>query len=173
MERYADGDTSAFAALYDVIAPRLYAYLARNCRDDATARDLLQQSMLHLHRARGSFRKGAAVLPWAYAISRRLLLDGARRAAREARLPIQTEERSSGGPHEDVEAAQLWSRIERAMKKLPEAQRTAYELVKLEGLTAKQAAEVLGWTLASVKLRVHRADVAIKEAIAKESEGEA
>src|SRR5688572_13837640 len=133
MERYADGDASAFSLLYDAIAPKLYAYLCRNSRDEATARDLLQQTMLHIHRARGTFRKGAPVTPWAYAIARRLLVDGARRAALEASRPVPTEEPSYGGPDEHVAAKQLLSDVERAMMQLPEKQRAAYELVKHEG----------------------------------------
>lgn len=165
MERYADGDSSAFALLYDAIAPRLFGYLVRHCRDETAARDLLQHTMLHLHRARGTFRKGAAVMPWAYAIARRLILDGARRSKLESRQSAPTEELSYGGPDEHVAATQLLKRVQRVLFKLPEAQRTAYELVKQEGLTAREAAEVLGWTLASVKLRVHRADVAVRAAL--------
>lgn len=167
MERYADGEASAFSELYDALAPRLYGYLVRNCRDEATARDLLQQTMLHIHRARGSFRRGARVSPWAYAIARRLLVDGARRWKLETNQLVALEEPITGGPDEHVAAMQLFSELERAMLKLPEAQRGAYELVKLEGLTAREAAEVLGWTLASVKLRVHRAEVALR-AVLKE-----
>ena len=69
MERYARGDEAAFGELYDAIAPRLYAFLLRQTRSEAAAKDVLQQTMLKIHLARGSFEE-AAVLPWAYAIAR-------------------------------------------------------------------------------------------------------
>src|SRR5215472_14293870 len=83
MERYAAGDDAAFPSVYDAVAPRLYGYLLRQTRDRARAEDLLQQTMLHIHRARIRFIAGAEVMPWAFAIARRLLLDGLRRNKRE------------------------------------------------------------------------------------------
>src|ERR1700729_459557 len=83
MERYATGDDAAFGAVYDALAPRLYGYLLRQTRDSARAEDLVQQTLLHMHRARGRFIPGAEVLPWAFAIARRLLIDGLRRGKRE------------------------------------------------------------------------------------------
>jgi len=75
MERYARGDEAAFAELYDAIAPRLLGFLRKATRDASAAEDLMQQTLLHMHRARGSFIPGAPVLPWAFAIARRLLTD--------------------------------------------------------------------------------------------------
>src|SRR5580658_2571241 len=53
MERYSAGDDAAFVAVYDAVAPQLHAYLLRRTRNSARADDLLQQTMLHIHRARG------------------------------------------------------------------------------------------------------------------------
>jgi len=86
MERYARGDEAAFAELYDAIAPRLLGFLRKATRDTFAAEDLMQQTLLHMHRARGSFIPGAAVRPWAFAIARRLVADSARRRRVEQRL---------------------------------------------------------------------------------------
>lgn len=84
MDRYAAGEDAAFALVYDALAPRLYGYLVRQTREVARAEDLLQQTMLQIHRARSSFIVGAEVTPWAFAIARRLLVDSVRRGRREA-----------------------------------------------------------------------------------------
>jgi hypothetical protein len=84
MERYSRGEDPAFAELYDAIAPQLHHYLCRQTRDRTRADDLLQQTMLQIHRARGRFIAGAEVLPWAFAIARRLLIDSIRRRKNEA-----------------------------------------------------------------------------------------
>src|SRR4051812_45087970 len=73
MERYAAGDDEAFSELYDALSPRLLNFLTRQTRDSSRAEDLLQQTMLQIHCARGRFLRGADVLPWAFAIARRLL----------------------------------------------------------------------------------------------------
>src|SRR5215510_15706304 len=86
MERYSKGDDAAFAQVYDAIAPRLLGFLRKATRDDFAAEDLMQQTLLQMHRARGSFIAGAPVLPWAFAIARRLLTDQARRRRVARRL---------------------------------------------------------------------------------------
>src|SRR5215470_20376392 len=90
MERYARGDETAFADLYDAIAPRLLGILRKATRDPSAAEDLMQQTLLHMHRARGSFIPGAPVMPWACAIARRLATDRARRRRVEQRLFAET-----------------------------------------------------------------------------------
>src|SRR5262249_37946699 len=86
MERYARGDEAAFAELYDAIAPRLLRFLCGATRDAFAAEDLMQQTLLHVHRARGTFIAGSPVMPWALAIARRLMTDRARRRQVERRL---------------------------------------------------------------------------------------
>jgi RNA polymerase sigma-70 factor (ECF subfamily) len=168
MERYARGDDAAFAAVYDAVAPRLYGYLLRQTHDPSRAEDIVQQTLLQMHRARCRFIPGAEVLPWAFAIARRLLIDNARRRKRE--VLVATDEEGDGDvarsnePAADalVAADQLARRIRRELATLPEAQRVAFELVKEEGLSLAEAAQVLGTTVAAVKLRAHRAYEALR-----------
>jgi RNA polymerase sigma-70 factor, ECF subfamily len=168
MERYAAGNDAAFAAVYDKIAPRLYGYLLRQTRDRSRAEDLVQQTMLHIHRARSRFIPGAEVTPWAFAIARRLLLDGLRRARREG-TPAEDDPDSAfasdDAADEMVQARELAARIASVLGRIPESQRIAFELLKHEGLTVAEAAEVLGATHAAVKLRAHRAYEALRAAL--------
>jgi RNA polymerase sigma-70 factor (ECF subfamily) len=165
MERYAAGDAEAFAELYDLLAPRLYGYLVRQTRDDARAEDLLQQTLFRMHRARGRFIRGAKVTPWAFAIARRLMIDSLRRRKYEVLVgpddpnpPVATD----AAADDLVQAKELADRIQRELARLPETQRAAFELVKQEGLSMAEAAAVLGTTVAAVKLRAHRAYLALR-----------
>src|SRR5260370_22789065 len=84
MDRYAaTGDAAAFEELYDRLAPRLHAFLVRRTKNTARTKDLVQQTFLQMHCARSHFARGGEVMPWAFAIARRLLIDGARKAGRE------------------------------------------------------------------------------------------
>jgi RNA polymerase sigma-70 factor (ECF subfamily) len=169
MERYAGGDTAAFALVYDALAPRLFGYLVRQVRDRARAEDLLQQTMLHIHRARDRFIPGSEVIPWAFAIARRLVVDEIRRNKRVVLAPngVDEEQEISDLPAADevAQAAELASRIESILEKLPHSQRVAFELIKQDGLTVAEAAQVLGTTVAAVKLRAHRAYEALRNAL--------
>jgi len=168
MDRYAAGDDAAFAQVYDALAPRLYGFLLRQTRETARAEDVLQQTLLQIHRARGSFIRGAEVTPWAFAIARRVLIDSVRRGRREE---LSTDGQAdpgaseAAGADELVQAQQLARRLERELSKLPPAQRAAFELVKNEGLSMAEAAQVLGTTVAAVKLRAHRAYEALRHAL--------
>ena len=168
MERYAAGDDAAFATVYDGLAPRLYGFLLRQTRDKTRAEDILQQTLLQIHRARDRFLPGAEVTPWAFAIARRLLVDSVRRGKREVLTddgdPDPGKDR---GPAADelVQARELAQRIEGVLAKLPQSQRMAFELIKNEGLSVAEAAQVLGTTVAAVKLRAHRAYEALRSAL--------
>jgi RNA polymerase sigma-70 factor (ECF subfamily) len=168
MERYAAGDKAAFGKLYDALAPRLYGYLLRQTRDRARAEDLLQQTMLQIHRARERFIAGAEVTPWAFAIARRLLVDDIRR---NKRVILSDDGNPDPGgsnvdrPDEMVHANELAVRVQSILEKLPLSQRAAFELIKQEGLTVAEAAQVLGTTVAAVKLRAHRAYEALRAAL--------
>lgn len=168
MQRYAEGDDAAFGELYDLLAPRLYGYLLRQTRDVSRAEDLVQQALLRMHTARGRFISGAQVTPWAFAIARRLLIDSLRRGRREVLTSGD-----DGGPAERAidpvapadelfQAQELGSRIQRELARLPETQRVAFELIKQEGLSIAEAAEVLGTSVTAVKLRAHRAYQALR-----------
>ncbi len=174
MDRYAAGDDSAFSELYDYVAPRLYAFLLRQTRDQARAEDLVQQTLLQMHCARRHFAPGAEVIPWAFAIARRLFIDGIRKRKHEVLMSNEEEEmtRASSIPPTSIDlpdalfaSKQLAGRIQRELERMPEAQRIAFELVRQDGLSMAEAAEVLGTTVAAVKLRAHRSYEALRLAL--------
>jgi RNA polymerase sigma-70 factor, ECF subfamily len=170
MERYAAGDDEAFGALYDALAPRLHQFLLRQCREKARAEDLLQQTMLQMHVARGRFLPGAEVFPWAYAIARRLHIDTIRKRKNE--VPFDADPAAASQPTDErLHSLRLADAVERELSNLPESQRIAFELVKKEGLSLREAAQVLGTTVMAVKLRAHRAYVALRAALGDAVEG--
>src|SRR5262245_26985310 len=174
MSRYAAGDNSAFSKLYDVLAPKLYGYLLRQTRDPARTEDLLQQTMLQLHCVRARFQPDASVTPWAFAIARRILIDAHRGVRREAiRDEIHsTEEPVTNGATDDVlHTKRVAHVIEQELARLPEAQRTAFELMQRDGLSLREVARALGTTENAIKLRAHRARTALRAAIDLEDDG--
>jgi RNA polymerase sigma-70 factor (ECF subfamily) len=160
---YCDGDQVAFRALYELTAPRIYAYLKKLAKDRATAEDLLQQTYLKLHDARGAYVRGANPMPWLFTIAYRVFLDEARRA-RRSRI-ASSDERvfeipvGIDGRREQSEAtdSKLHQEMLAAIEQLPARQREVVRLTKVEGLSTSEAARILGTTAGAVKLRMHRA----------------
>jgi len=168
MDRYARGDDSAFEEIYDGLAPRLQSFLLRYTQDRARAEDVVQQTMLQIHRARGRFTLGGQVVPWAFAIARRLLIDQHRRGGREVLAPsgddnlTQLLEAVDARADDVVIAKEVAGKLADELARLPENQRVAFELIKQDGLSVAEAAQVLGTTVAAVKLRAHRAYEAMR-----------
>src|SRR5262245_31557451 len=132
MDRYACGDATAFAALHHALYPRLHAFLLRMSGSTSLADDLVQETFLRMHRARATFARGAAVLPWAYAIARNVHLDHGRsaRLRRTERLPSDPGAEPPAAGAEDAEAwaiaAQAARAVERVLARIPAAQREAF-----------------------------------------------
>ena len=118
MDRHAEGDAAAFGEVYDLLSPRLLAYFTRHLRDRARAEDLVQQTLLNMHRARANFTRGADVLPWAFAIARRLLIDTQRRERHQLRFEadapaatLDARAGSSAAPDDVAATRQLADRL--------------------------------------------------------------
>jgi RNA polymerase sigma-70 factor (ECF subfamily) len=174
MERYADGDPRGFEELYDLLAPRLWAYALRRTRNPSVAKDVVQQTFLKIHAARGRFIRGAPVLPWAFAIAARLVSDGAREGryelletAPDGELPDVAS--SDASADAVLQAKALAHRLEQALERLPCKQREAFQLIRQEELSYADAARVLGTSVVTVKLRVHRARLALRDVLGDET----
>lgn len=173
MARYCDGDATAFRELYAVVAPRLYGYLVKMARQRALADDLLQQTFMKVHRARGAYVRGADPIPWIYSIAHRTFLDEARRQNRahvrvaegeelpemKADLRGETEDRRDE-PRADPEQVKV---ALDALATLPAQQREAVVLTKLDGKSVAEAAEIAGTTVGAMKVRAHRGYEALRK----------
>jgi RNA polymerase sigma-70 factor, ECF subfamily len=168
MDRYACGDSRAFSELHRALYPRLLAYLTRMCGSATLGGDLTQETFLRMHRARSTFARGGAVLPWAYAIARNVHIDHARAAKHRSaeRLPSDPGAEPADARGHDAEsmaiASQTARAVERVLARIPAAQREAFILLRYEGLSVQDAAGVLGATTTAVKLRAFRAYEALR-----------
>lgn len=179
MDSYAQGEDRAFVTVHAGLYPRLRVFLLRLCRTQAQADDLVQETFLRMHRARGSFAAGGRALPWAYAIARNAHTDHARSAhARRSRSLVPDDEDHAteipAGPAacaEEVSIARQTAKIvEDAIAKLPPAQREAFILLRYEGMSVADAAQILGATENAVKLRAFHAYEALRAALGMEKD---
>jgi len=173
MARYCDGDASAFRELYAAVSPRLYGYLVKMSRSRALADDLLQQTFLKVHRARAAYVRGADPLPWIYSIAHRTFIDEVRKGKRAKvnvgdgdDLPeIAADIRGDAIDATDeprVDSELLASTLD-ALAGLPEQQREAVVLTKLEGKSVAEAAEIAGTSVGAMKVRAHRGYEALRK----------
>lgn len=168
MLRYAQGDNSAFSAVYALLAPRLYGFCVRLCPGRVEADDLLQETLLKLHRSRSSYRPSANPLHWAFAIARCAYIDRLRRKKVRPEVlgdgpTLSAAPRGASEPESELRAAQLRELVQSVLLAQPEAARTSYILVRLEGVSVADAAAILSASTDAIKQRVHRVAQALRE----------
>ena len=167
MDRYADGDESAFAELYDVLEPHLLGFAMNLARHRTLAEDIVQQTFLQLHRTRARWVRGARVFPYAYSIAHHHFIDSTRGdryeqlASTEAPEPVEI---PSEAPRADdeLDGRRRLAAVLGRLHLLPEHHRLAFQLVVLEELSIAEAAEVIGVTTGNIRVRVHRAREALR-----------
>jgi RNA polymerase sigma-70 factor, ECF subfamily len=181
MARYQDGDAGAFRELYAQVAPRLLGYLLKMARSRAVAEDLLQQTFLKVHRARAAYVRDADPLPWIYSIAHRTFIDETRRKKRaivnvgadaEGTLPevpaTITGDAVGAADEPRVDPDEAKAALD-ALAQLPEQQREAVVLTKLEGKSVAEAAEIAGTTVGAMKVRAHRGYEALRKLLGRRS----
>jgi RNA polymerase sigma-70 factor (ECF subfamily) len=154
MVRGLAGDSRAYSALLKRLADLLRTYFSRRLfRQPHEAEDLVQDVLMAIHAKRGTFDPSLRLTAWIYAIAQYKLIDYLRRAKRRGiAVPIENEtalfaEEADPAASSDVEAL---------LNHLPEKQRQAIRLVKLEELSVRETAERTGISESDVKVSVHR-----------------
>lgn len=139
------------------VMPALRRYAVALSRDEAEADDLVQDALLRGHEARRSFRPGANLRVWLFAILRNAFLDRRRRRAAESRRDDAAAVLAPLSIDAPQEAAVRLAQVREAFLRLPEDQREALSLVAVEGLTYAEAAAVAGIPIGTLMSRVARA----------------
>jgi RNA polymerase sigma-70 factor, ECF subfamily len=155
MQRYQQGDPEAPGVLIAVVSPGLMRLFRSQFVTGQQADDLLQDTWLRIHRVRHTYRPGEPVLPWIYAIARRVRIDGYRRMSR-----IMSHETTMDGLPEvpaATEPRDTLPAFETLVADLPESQREVLTMLKVGGLSLEEVARATSSTVGAVKQKVHRA----------------
>jgi RNA polymerase sigma-70 factor, ECF subfamily len=171
MHRYADGEDQAFGEVFAALAPRLRLFLRRLGCSEPGAEDLMQETFLRMHHARGSFAHGKQVAPWAYAIARNCFVSHARSGkAKLARASVDAEQMELAAGGSDVEqesmARQAAAVVSRTLAAMTPARREAFVLLRYEGLSVAAAAQIVGISEGALKIRAFHAYEALRAALA-------
>ncbi len=161
MRAAQDGDSAAYARLLREIAPFIRAMARRRFRDDDAVEDVVQDTLLSLHRVRHSWQPSRPFSPWLAAIASRRAIDAVRRKTRlnahEAHDERAYETFADPGSNKEVEAGAATQMVTSLIAGLPPAQREALELVKLQEMSLAEASAASGQSVGGLKVGVHRA----------------
>src|SRR6185312_13353833 len=124
--------------LVDTLSPQLYRFFLGQVRSRDLAADLLQDFWLRIHSARHTYRPPEPVLPWLYAIARRVRIDQYRRSKNRAGREMQVDKLPEISAGEPAETGNL--DFETLMAALPESQREVLVMLKVSGLSVEEVA---------------------------------
>ncbi len=151
---------------------RIFRYIKSMIRDEAEAEDLTQETFLRAFRRRDTLREEAAQTAWLYRIATHVSLDRLRRYARRSPLeseadPDETELADPNSPslQHTLERDEMSGCVQAYLNGLPDSYRAVILLHDMHDLTAQEIAQVLGESLPTVKIRLHRARIKLKAAL--------
>lgn len=181
LERVRDGDSSALEALMGAYSARVYRLAFGITRNSADAEEVVQDVFLAVIRKGASFEGRSAVGSWIYRITANAALNKRRGKRAEVEtsledlLPTYKADGHRDGdrawvladwsqnPEVDVLSNESRASLSRAIEALPAHYRAVVVLRDVEGLSNEEAAELLGESVASVKSRLHRSRMALRE----------
>jgi RNA polymerase sigma-70 factor (ECF subfamily) len=162
-------ENPSFEDVAETLSVPLQRYLERMVGNRATADDLLQETLLRIARGLPSFEGRSSVKTWAFTIATRVATDFFRRP--DTRAQIVDMDKAKEIPDSEVDGEgrmvidEMNSCVREVIDSLPEDYRAALVLHDLQDLTAEATAEACGCSLATAKIRIHRARARLRNAL--------
>lgn len=160
-----EGDRHSYEALLTRIASVVQAFVRKRVGDASWCDDVVQESLLAVHRARHTYDPGRPFAPWLYAIIHHRFIDALRVQRRRLMREVQVDAPRDDGAAPPQEREALLRDVRRAVSGLPDNQRVVIELLKFEDLSVREVAARLRMTETNVKVTAHRGYRALRRQI--------
>jgi RNA polymerase sigma-70 factor (ECF subfamily) len=171
-----EGRTECFAELVRRYQDRLYNAVFRMLGSAEDAQDVVQEAFVNAYQALGSFKGEARFFTWLYRIAMNQAISWKRKRRVTARLELRHEENSQpldqsvgSQPAEALERAEEEEQLQRALARLSMEHRVVLVLKEIEGLKYEEIAEALRVPIGTVRSRLHRARVELREVLDRQS----
>lgn len=171
LEQAQTGDRAAVDELLRRHEKQIFRFGLRMCGNEDDARDVLQDTLLTAFQKVQGFRGDAQLSTWLYQIARNFCMRSRRRASGEPSTvePLKTAATlpaEGSAPDTEAHAKQIGALLQSAILTLPESHREVLVLRDVEGLSAEEAARVVGIEVGALKSRLHRARMELRGKLA-------
>ena len=172
IRRIAQGDSEAFGSLYDRYSKLLYSLATRILNDPSEAEDVLQEVFLKIWEKASSFNVAVGrPFSWLVTITRNKAIERLRARRRKSRLLQERGELAIAAEH--VDEPHSWEKIEpdesrqirAAVNELSHNQRHPIELAFFGGLTHVEIADTLQEPLGTIKARIRRGMLRLRDSL--------
>jgi len=172
IDRWQGGDQDAFARLVRSHERNVFRLLYRMLGSREEAEDAAQEAFLSLHRHGHRFRRESRFSTFLYRVAANAALNRRRSLGRARAREIELAQRHASGaqihaaprnPEDATHGVEIQVRVQEALQQLPDELRVAVVLYDIEGQSYKDIAEILGIPEGTVKSRIHRARLGLRE----------
>jgi len=170
--RWQAGDASAFERLVRTHERNVFRLLYRMLGSREEAEDAAQEAFLSLHRHGHRFRREARFSTFLYRVAANAALNRRRSRSRARARELELAQRHVAGaqvhavprdPEDATHGVEIQDRVQQALQQLPDELRVAVVLYDIEGQSYRDIAETLGIPEGTVKSRIHRARLGLRE----------
>ena len=154
MEKALAGDTACYESLLKELSVAMRSYLMKRVSNKDVIEDLVQEILMGIHKARATYDSKRSFSSWAFAIAHYKLTDFYRKNARNKEVYVEDLEKFSD---EQVLESDILGELEEAIEELKPREKQALRLMKMEGRSIKETAQLMQTTEGAVKVTAHRA----------------
>jgi RNA polymerase sigma-70 factor, ECF subfamily len=185
VEAFKQGSTEAMERIVEIYAPSVFTFGFKMCGHKQDAEDIAQETFLNAFRYLDRFRGETKLKNWLFKIAARACMRKRRKkkCAPDRELSLESfihDGKEIGleipdlaeGPSDQLLRAELRAKIDDAIRDLPPKYRIVFSLRDVQGFNTEETAEILGISIQSVKTRLHRARLFIREKISHHYERE-
>ena len=160
------GDQRAYADVLREASQFIRVIARRYHRDAGAVEDIVQETLLSLHRMRHTYEPGRAVEPWVAAIAKARAIDALRARARRAAVEGDASPEAVANVADETGSGQARheasAEIAAALAALPPGQRAAVRMLKIEELSLAEASAASGYSVPALKSLLHRAMLSLR-----------
>jgi RNA polymerase sigma-70 factor (ECF subfamily) len=168
MQAAQDGDRRCYERLLREVTPFIRALARRHCRNAADVEEMVQDTLLTVHRIRHTYDPARPFSPWLAAIASRRVIDTVRKRSRVSKhetTEMEFETFAVAAANNDVELVRSEQEIAELLSTLPVRQRVALEALKLKEMTLVEASAASGQSVGALKVNVHRALKSLRDLV--------
>lgn len=152
-----EGNDAAYAKALALISKRLRRFFQARLQGlPDEVEDLVQETMIAIHNKRGTYDPNYPVSAWVFAIGRHKMIDLLRRRGRTSSLNDSIDDLDESNFAEDDSEYFAKRDLRQLLTKLPDNQRQAIEMSKLQGLSLVEVSNQTGHSVAALKVQIHR-----------------
>ncbi len=170
-----EGDSAAYRQLLKGILPFIKMRISLLTKQPELIEDIAQEALIAIHKALPTYDPSRKFLPWLSAVVRFKAIDLLRKQSRRTKFELLDNDIFDFSsvtfchPQTNTQYDTWLEEIKVALDSLPGKQKVSVSLLKIEGLSVKEASQRTGWSESAIKTSAHRGYVTLKNFFRKEN----